>query len=93
MAAYSGKVVIDPETKDILEITLTLDLRDKFPIQNVKRKVVNADREIGGRKYSLPVRSESHMETNTRIFEKQIDFRDYRQSTSESTAHFDDDAN
>jgi hypothetical protein len=31
MAAYSGKVVIDPDTEDILEITSTLDLPDKFP--------------------------------------------------------------
>ncbi len=79
MAGYSSRVVIDPETKDILEISSTLELPDKFPIQNVKRRVVYADQEIGGRKYCLPVRSESPMETSTRVFDNQIDFRDYHQ--------------
>jgi hypothetical protein len=92
MAAYSGKVVIDPESKDILEISSTFELPDKFPIQNVKRRVVYADQEIDGRKYCLPVRSESHMETNTRIFDNQIDFKDYHQFASETTPHFDSDS-
>jgi hypothetical protein len=91
-AAFSGKVVIDPETKDILEISSALELPDKFPIQHVKRKVEYADQELGGRRYCLPVRSESHMETSTRVFDNQVEFKDYQHFASESAAHFGDDA-
>jgi hypothetical protein len=86
-ASYSGKVVIDPESKRILEISAALELPDTFPIQKFKRKIVYADQDIAGKKYCLPVRSETYMETSTRVYDDQIDSKNYHDFTSESTIH------
>jgi hypothetical protein len=89
VVSYSGKVLIDPETKSVLEITSTLDVPGTFPIRNVTRMVLYTDQEIGGKKYCLPLRSEMHMEEGTKLYDNQIDFKDYHHFASESTIHFD----
>jgi hypothetical protein len=91
VVSYSGKVVIDPETKDVLEISSTLDVPGTFSMHNVMREVLYADQDIGGRKYCLPAHSEMRMEDRGRTYDNKIDFKDYHHFTSESTIHFDSD--
>lgn len=85
VVSYSGRIVIDPETKDILEISSALDIPATFPIHNVTRKVVYADQDIAGKKYCLPLHAEMHMEEARRVYDNQIDFKDYHHFSSNST--------
>ncbi len=91
VVSYSGKVIIDPETKDVLEISSTLDVPGTFPIRNVTRKITYADQDIAGKKYCLPAHSEVHLEERTRVYDNQIDFKNYHHFSSESTIHFDNE--
>ena len=86
---FFGKVVIDPETKDVLEITSTLDVSYRFPIQNVTRRISYDIQLIGGKRFCLPAHAEMHMKTGTRVYDNQIEFKDYHHFSSESTIHFD----
>ncbi len=88
VVAYSGRVVIDPETKDIVEISSDLEIPATFPIHNVTRRIAYADKDIGGKKYCLPSHADMHMEEGRRVFDNQIDFNDYHHFMSESTIHF-----
>jgi hypothetical protein len=89
IVSYSGRIVIDPDTKDVLEISSVLDIPGTFRIRNVTRKVVYSDQAIAGKSFNLPSHSELHMEEGTKIFDNQIDFKDYHRFTSDSTIHFD----
>jgi hypothetical protein len=89
VVSYSGRIVIDPDTKDVLEISSVLDIPGTFRIRNVSRKVVYSDQDIGGKHFCLPSHSELHMEEGTRIFDNRIDFKDYHRFSSDSTIHFD----
>lgn len=88
VVSYSGKVVIDPETKNILEISSALDIPATFPIHNVTRKVVYAYQDIAGKKYCLPLHAEMRMEEAQRVYDNQIDFKDYHHFSSDSTIIF-----
>jgi hypothetical protein len=91
VVAYSGRVLIDPETKDILEISSVLEIPATFPIHNVTRKIVYANKDIGGKEYCLPAHAEMHMEEERSIFDNRIDFTEYHHFASESTIHFGKD--
>ncbi len=88
VVAYSGRIVIDPETKDIVEISSNLEIPATFPIHDVTRRIVYVEKDIGGKKYCLPLHAEMHMEEERKIFDNQIDFKDYHHFMSESTIHF-----
>jgi hypothetical protein len=87
VVSYSGRIVIDPETKDVLEISSTLDIPANFPIHNVTRQVLYASQDIGGKKFCLPQHAEIHMEEGRKIYDNLIDFKDYHHFSSESTIH------
>ncbi len=89
VVSSSGRIVIDPDTKDVLEISSALEIPATFRIRNVTRTVVYGDQEIAGKKYCLPLHSELHMQEGTRTFDNQIDFKDYHHFASDSTLHFD----
>ena len=89
-APYSGKVLIDPETFSVLEITSTLELPGTFRIRNVERKILYAKQEIAGKSYNLPIHCEIHIEEGNLVFDNSIDFQNYHRFTSESTIHAGD---
>ena len=89
VVSYSGRIVIDPDTKDVLEITSVLDIPGTFRIRNVNRTVIYGEQEIAGKKYYLPLQSKLHMEEGTKVFDNRIDFKDYHRFSSDSTIHFD----
>ncbi len=82
---FSGQVSIDPKTLRVLEITSRHNMPPGFPIQSIERKIEYAPQEIAGQTYSLPSRSEIHMEDGGRIYDNKIDFKNYHHFTSEST--------
>jgi hypothetical protein len=90
--ALSGEVYIDPETKEVLQITSSLDLPLNFPIRIAQRSIQFAPREIAGKNYSLPTRSLVHMEDGKSVYDNRIEFKNYHRFASESTIHFDDNA-
>jgi hypothetical protein len=89
VVSYSGRIVIDPETNDVLEISSVLDIPATFRIRDVTRTVLYGDQDIAGKKFCLPLHSELHMQEGTRIFDNRIDFKDYHRFSSNSTIHFD----
>jgi len=89
VVSYSGRVIIDPDTKDVLEVTSVLDVPGTFRIRNVTRKILYGNQDIAGKQYCLPLHSELQMERGTRIFDNRIDFKDYHHFSSNSTIHFD----
>jgi hypothetical protein len=89
--ALSGEVYIDPETKEVLQITSSLDLPYNFPIRIAQRSIQFAPREIAGKNYSLPTRSLVHMEDGKSVYDNRIEFKNYHRFASESTIHFDND--
>ena len=84
LASLTGRVYIDPETFDILQISSKLDVPADFPIRLVDRKVEYAPQEIAGKNYSLPLRSEMRMEDGSHIYSNRIEFKNYHHFTSES---------
>lgn len=87
IASITGRVFIDPVSFDILQIYSKLDIPPEFPIRFVERKIEYTPQEIAGKSYSLPSRSEMHMQDSTHIYNNRIDFKNYHRFTSESTIH------
>ena len=90
VAPFSGKVLIDPETFAVLEISSTLELPANFRIRNVERRILYAEQNIAGKNYDLPIHCEIHMQEGDLIFDNSIDFQNYHRFSSESTIHVGD---
>jgi hypothetical protein len=90
LVSISGQVYIDPETKEVLQISSRLDLPSNFPIHLAQRNIEFAPREIAGKNYSLPTRSLVHMEDGKSVYDNRIEFRDYHRFASESTLHYEE---
>lgn len=90
IAPFSGKVLIDPETFAVLEISSTLELPANFRIRNVERKILYAEQNIAGKSYDLPIHCEIHMQEGNLVFDNSIDFQNYHRFSSESTIHVGD---
>ena len=84
-APFLGRVLIDPETFAVLEISTTLELPANFRIRNVERKISYAEQDIAGKSYDLPIHCELHMEEGNLVFDNTIDFQNYHRFSSEST--------
>jgi hypothetical protein len=91
LVSLTGEVFIDPETNNVLQITSKLDMPSDFPIHVAKRNLEFAPREIAGKTYSVPIRSQVHMEDGKHIYDNQIDFKNYHRFGTESTIHFDNE--
>lgn len=89
LVPLSGQVYIDPETKEVLQISSRLDLPPGFPIRMAQRNIEFAPQAIAGKNYSLPIRSLVHMEDGTSVYDNRIEFKNYHRFASESTIHFD----
>lgn len=91
-AGYSGAIIVDPETYDVIELSTTVDVPASSPIQKIERKINYAVQSIGGRDCYLPVRSSLHMEQGYLVYDNQIEFKDYHRFISVSTLHYGDEA-
>ncbi len=86
--AYHGKVWIDTETGRALRVeTQATRLPRNFPLSNVVGVVQYGEVEIDGRSYLLPGRAENKfcMRGTARCARLDLEFRDYRKFSSEST--------
>jgi len=92
LVSISGQVYIDPETKEVLQISSKLDLPTGFPIRIAQRNIEYALRAIAGKDYILPTRSLVHMEDGKSVYDNRIEFKNYHRFASESTIHFYDNA-
>ena len=81
---YSGFILIDPATLDVLRIHSTLDLPPGFALQHGETTVDYKPILIAGRKYNLPYHSEVRLADSTRVYVNSIDFRHYHKYAVES---------
>jgi hypothetical protein len=88
IVAYEGKVIVNADTLDVLEIDTTLDLPLRFPIQTGQIKVQYRRATIENKSYNLPYRSEVRIEDRTSLYANTIDFRGYHKFAAESTIHY-----
>ena len=92
LAAYSGEIVVDPETYDVIELSSSVDVPADSPIQKIERKIEYGVQNIAGRDCYLPVRSELHMEQGYLVYDNRIEFRDYHHFVSDSSVQYVDEA-
>jgi hypothetical protein len=86
--AHHGKVWVDSDTGGALRVqTEATRLPPDFPLSNVVGVMQYSEVEIGGRSYLLPARAENKFcERGTpRCTRLDIEFRDYREFSSEPT--------
>lgn len=91
LAAYSGRLFIDPDSLHVLRITSELELRPNFPIKAVASTVDYKPVSIAETTYTLPSKSEVRLRDNSRLYVNQIEFRNYHKFAVESTIHYDTD--
>ena len=92
VASYSGEVLVDPVTYDVIELSSSVDVPADSPIQKVERKIEYGIQNIGGRDCYLPVRSELHMEQGYLVYSNRIEFKDYHHFVSDSSVQYVDEA-
>jgi hypothetical protein len=91
LAAYSGRLFVNPETMQVLRITSELELPIDFPIQTATTTIDYKSVTIAEKTYTLPSRSEVRLKDNSRLYVNQIEFRNYQKFAVESTIHYDSD--
>lgn len=92
VAAYSGEIMVDPETYDVIELSSSVDVPADSPIQKIERKIEYRVEKIAGRDCYLPVRSELHMEQGYLVYDNRIEFKDYHHFVSDSSVHYIEEA-
>ena len=88
--AYHGLVYADATTREVLEITTTLDLPSGFSVEFAERSVDYRSVTIAGSSYTLPWHSEMRLESGGTMYVNKLEFKDYRMFKAESKIHYDD---
>ena len=92
IVGYHGVVDLDVETGEVLHLTYVADHIPKELIVNYALTSVDYDlADVGGRDYLLPVRSETEMHSSQLSLRNEMEFREYRKFSSDSTITFDPD--
>lgn len=91
LAAYSGRLFVDPETFQVFRITSELELPADFRIKMATTTVDYRPVKIAGKTFTLPSRSEVRMKDDFRLYVNQIEFREYHRFAVESTIHYNSD--
>jgi hypothetical protein len=89
VVGYRGEVAIDEETHRVLRLTAQAEIPVGFPIRESTSMVEYDFKEVGGRKYLLPVRAESTTKSGNYKALNDVEFREYRKFHSEATITFD----
>lgn len=88
IAGFHGEISVDPESGATLRVTLSADMPAKFPITACISWTEYDYREVAGRKYLLPVVSETKLEQDRYLAMNQIEFREYRKFQTETSITF-----
>ena len=85
MTGRKGFLFIDDETGTILRITgEATEIAQGFPVKAQSNQLDYDYREIGGKRFLLPVHAEQIVKTSERSFRNIVEFQDYRQFVGEA---------
>jgi hypothetical protein len=91
--AYTGSLFIDPETHEVLRVTMQAErMPASFPIQAATTQLDFARQDLAGQEYLLPVSAVVEMREGRRIIRNDIEFRNYRKYSAASAITFDADS-
>ena len=91
LVGYHGLLEIDRDTGQVLHYTYEADRIPKVLAIDYALTTVDYDfADVGGRDYLLPAHSETVMRTPGLAVRNQMEFRDYRKFSTESTISFGD---
>ena len=89
VVGYRGLVAVDRETGEVLRLVYQAsEIPKDFPIQNVSVTVDYGFANAGGKRYLLPIRSETETRVQGLHKRNQTEFRDYQKFTADSSIQF-----
>ena len=89
--AMEGMLYLDGETNDIVRIAnRAADIDFSFPVRQATTRLDYAAQDVGGKRYVLPLHSETRLSTADIHTRNVIEFTGYRKFEGESTISFDD---
>jgi hypothetical protein len=88
IAAFHGEISVDPESGATLRVTLVAEMPPDFAITACSSWTEYDYRNVAGRRFLVPVASESKMERDHYRAVNEIEFRDYRKFQTEATIVF-----
>ncbi|HVW86682.1 MAG TPA: hypothetical protein VHB50_18480, partial [Bryobacteraceae bacterium] len=88
--AYHGLIYVPVDASVIWRITVEPEIPSEFPMQDVKETLKYDYVEISGQRFLLPLSSEVTMRTGRIANRNEIDFRQYRKYSADTTIKFDD---
>jgi hypothetical protein len=90
LAGQEGELLIETESKAILRVTSTAtSIPEGFRIRSAVTTVSYDYREIGGRRYLLPVTAETSMTIGRVSSRSQIEFLNYQKFSSDTVVRFE----
>ena len=86
-----GMVTVDRKTGQVLQLVYqATDIPENFPLQYSSTTVDYDFISTAGKRYQLPVRSETEIRTGVFKARNSVEFFNYRKFIADSTVHFDD---
>ena len=85
---FHGEISVDPDSGNVLRVTLSADLPSGFPITNCSTWTEYDFRPVAGGTYLVPVESETKMVSGRYQASNRIVFDDYRKFGSDATITF-----
>jgi hypothetical protein len=90
VVGYHGTVYIAHDTGRVLRIVKSAEIPGSFPVRSSEGTLDYDLSQVAGREYLLPLRAEMMMSTSTTQFRNEVDFKDYRKFSAESTLTFEE---
>jgi hypothetical protein len=89
MPAYSGDVFVDKDTHVVLRLTQrAMEIPENFPIQAAETILDYDYREIGERRYLLPVKAQMDMTSDGTRTRNETEFRNYQKYSADAVITF-----
>jgi hypothetical protein len=93
VAPYTGMIFVDADTKEVIRITIYVELPPTFPVKAAEAMVDYKPVTIDGKDFTLPFHSEVRMTYDSHKFVNRIDYQAYHKFVAHATLRLDDDAN
>jgi hypothetical protein len=93
VAPYTGMIFVNADTKEVIRITIHVELPPKFSVKAAEAMVDYKPITIAGKDFTLPFHSEVRMTYDSHKFVNRIDYKAYRKFVAHATLRLDDDAN
>jgi len=93
VAPYAGMIFVDADTKEVIRITIYVELPPTFPIKAAEAMVDYKPVTIDGKEFTLPFHSEVRMTYDSHKFVNRIDYKAYHKFVAHATLRLDDHAN